>query len=232
MNKTFFPLAIMSILIVSAIPGLALTYSNTPVFYSDEVDRTDALADANRYPYDSIHPEQFNDFSKYNCFSLGAYNDFANNKPYDQYRPLDASTISPDDARRLRRDDYNTLANQNSYDQYRPDDVQTYGDTDCWTLGDYNTFAETKPYDQFKPVKFQSFDDLHTVNKIGSKRFHFFEPNDLVSFDLQRTNPKPVILAYDNQYNTQNYGYYQPNAGQYSVPLPYGAVDLRKIRSN
>jgi len=216
-----------SLLLVLAIV-LSPTVQAVIFWYDDEVDQQNAVEYANRYPYDSIEPDDFNDFRDYNCFDLDAYNSFAGSHDYDRYEQLTADNMRTSDLQRLRRDDYNTIANQNAHDSIRPDDVDGYGDTACWTLGDYNRFADTERRDKWDSVRFQDFDDLETVNKIGTQRFHFFEPDDAAYFDLQRTEPRHFSLPRDDPYHYQNYQYYKPSyrARYYA---PYGSVDFRTV---
>jgi len=147
-------------------------------WYADEVDRSNSIDYADRYPFDGIDRSDFS-FKKYNCISLTAYNNFANSNPFDSHNPITAS--SPKSVlKKLRRADLNKLANENSYDSLEPDNYD-FSDMDCWTLSDYNGFARIERHDSWKPATLRDPDNFNRViHNVGKKRYNFFDYKDLL----------------------------------------------------
>ncbi|GEM_PF-7134527 len=212
--RSLFSIFFSILFLSSVVATLLVIPAHAVIFwYDDEVDRQNSIDYANSKPYDAYDSEDFENPEDYKCFSLAAYNAFAESHPYDKYDELTSANIRTNALQRLHRDDYNKIANQNSYDNIKPDDVESYDDMRCWALSDYNGFAETKPHDQFRPAYFQDFDDLETVQEIGKDRSHFFSQRDFDRFDLQRTMPRRFRLSANEWYHPNNYAYYGSNRG-------------------
>ena len=157
---------------------LSTTAHATVFWYADEVDRSEAIEYADRFPFDAIEHDDFS-FCKYNCISLKDYNHFADNNPYDGHDPITASS-DPSVLKRLRRDDFNRLADEDPYDALDADDFD-YSDMDCWTLSDYNSFARKSKHDSWKPATLRDPDNFNRViHKVGTKRYNFFDYRDLL----------------------------------------------------
>lgn len=170
-------------------------------FYSDEIDRANNINYALANPYDGIDIDNAADFDKYNCISLNEVNDYARRNAFDSEDELSAKTISSKDFKRLRYADQKKIIDENPFDRWDDEKLENRGCQQCWTLRDYNQLARKRPSDKFGVVDFTDFDDLETIQKIGNSRFHFYEPDDFDTFNLQYTRiRRPFYEPYEYRY--------------------------------
>lgn len=155
--------------------------------FSDEIDRANNINYALAHPYDGIDLDQVADYDDYNCFSLADQRDYSRRNRFDDRDELNANDISLNDFKRLRYDDQKSIIDENKFDKWDDGLLERNSKQQCWKLKDYNKLAKKYPGDRFDEVKFRDFDDLRTVQRIGTQRFHFFEPDDFNQFDLHRT---------------------------------------------
>lgn len=200
--KSFLAIVLLGLLFVQSAAGYVF-------YFSDEVDRASNINYALMNPYDGIDADDIADFDKYQCIALADQQDYARRNPYDNVDALNAQDISRKDFQKLRYSDQLRIINENPYDTWDSGILENRNNQQCWTLQDYNAFASQKPRDRFDEVRFQDFDDVETVQDIGSKRYHFFAPEDFVSFDLHRTRIRqPYYDPYGVRYSPYpRYGY-------------------------
>jgi len=204
-------LLVFIVALVAVVPALGSHPSST-LYYSDADDYRDASAIARAYQFDALDEDDIA-IDDYQCFSVDDYNRLADRNRFDSFKRLDSSNIRKSDLRRLSRDDFNRIADENSYDDIRRDDVDKYQDTRCWDLRDYNRFADTEPSDKWKRVDFRDPDDVHTIQKIGTSRYHFFSPGDFDRADLHLQHPARYVPRNER-----------------GLALPYGAVNYERMQ--
>lgn len=211
--KHLLTLALLAVLLAQ--PASAYVF-----FFSDEIDRRNNINLALARPFDGIDLDEVADFDNYNCVSLADQHDFAARNRFDNEEPVTAKNIKRDDFQKLRYQDQLRIINEDPFDKWDEDLLERRNNQQCWTLKDYNKLARQKPRDEFDTVRFRDFDDLETVQKIGTGRFHFFEPNDFAEFDLHRTRAKrPFYEPYDfrrSPYPRYGYGIRYGNDRYYS----------------
>lgn len=191
---------------------LSLELAGARVFYyADEGDYRANMDYALARHFDGVDPAVVGDLDKYACVSLGDYNAFADESPYDGYAPLTAATASRDDLDRLRRADQLRLVDEDPYDSLTRDSVDDYDDWDCYTLRDYNSRAAENAYDDRDVIDFTNFRDLSEVQRIGKYRYNYFYafPEDFARFNLQNTVARlPYYEPYDVRHSPYAlYGY-------------------------